>query len=76
MAVTSDAGIDAADRTALKDVLVRLREVPSALSTQNDHKTERFICVLSDAKSVVPTSTRSTDLRNRRCPITRVRQSC
>jgi len=34
VAVTSDAGLDAADRTALKDVLVRLHEVPSALSTQ------------------------------------------
>ena len=56
MAVTSDAGIDAADRTALKDVLVRLHEVPWVLSTHNDHKTERFICVLSDAKPVVPTA--------------------
>jgi RND superfamily putative drug exporter len=34
VAVTSDAGIDAADRTGLKDVPVRLHEVPSALATQ------------------------------------------
>ncbi len=34
VAVTSDASLDAADGTALKDVLVRLHEVPSALSTQ------------------------------------------
>ena len=30
--------------------------MPWALSTQNDHKTERFICVLSDAKPVLPTT--------------------
>ena len=34
VAVTSNAGLDAADRTAVKEVLVRLHKVPSALSTQ------------------------------------------
>ncbi len=68
MAVTSDAGIDVADRTALKEVLVRLHEVPSALSTQNDHKTEPFICVLSDAKPVVPTTRQIDGSAERQVP--------
>jgi len=34
-----------------------------AVGAQNDHKTERFICVLSDAKPVVPT-TRQIDWRH------------